>query len=450
MQDNSRRQSLQDKPILVDAPVPSTPSSDSSQVQSMENPQPLDQPLKSEEQPVVQPSQSNSGPPSPPPHRQSQVPPSQEYQRYPPADQSQYPNYQGPPSAGFHMPTPFGSQAQPNPYAYQQGTPPSSPTYPHGYQQLDPQLSGADNSPGYYPQGPPTPGPYSGQGYYQQVPPPPPPRPGLDQRYYQQQPPPTPPRRDFSQGYFQQGPYTSQPNYSQNQYGQHPKAFYDVYAIFDFLDATYAPKNTGVIEQSKVKAFMEGMGVHKNSNIGYLPPDKLEAFYAHFGIEFKKKLATPNVANTVNVASKVFQGASFFANVLGAGTGLGGGGDIIGAFGSAIGGSSKGALIIPSIDKDGLLALLSNTTKGDPNGIFTGINNLIKKHNLNLPVLERSQLPFVPDPMILEQYKSYEHLMQMKMQMKRKSTQMMANLMVQGAHNIEQASAPPGYYYTYN
>lgn len=52
--------------------------------------------------------------------------------------------------------------------------------------------------------------------------------------------------------------------------------------------------------------------------------------------------------------------------------------------------------------------------------------------------------------MILEQYKSYEHLMQMKMQMKRKSTQMMANLMVQGAHNIEQASAPPGYYYSYN
>jgi hypothetical protein len=220
-------------------------------------------------------------------------------------------------------------------------------------------------------------------------------------------------------------------------------------AIFNFLDATYAPKNTGAIEQSKIKSFMEdGLGTPRNRNIGYLPPNLVEDFYSYFGIKYTKKLAPPTIANTVNVASKVFKGANFLANALGGGTGFGGGGGSM--FGNGMGGSSQSALLIPAIDRDGLTILISNLAKRNPNGMFTKLNEVIQKYRLSLPLVERSQLPFAPDPQVVELFNSYEQVMMMKMQMKLKSTQMMANLAVQGAHNVQQASLPPGYYYTRN
>jgi hypothetical protein len=454
MQDNSHRQSLQNKPLPADAPAPSMPSQASSQEQPMSQPQQVgDQPQQNQEHSSPQPY-SNSEPPYPPPQQQPYSPPPQGYQHYPPTGKGQYPNYQGPPPAGFYSPPPFGSQAQPNQYAYayQQGPPPQpSPTYPQEYYQQSPVPSSANAAQGYYQQGSPAPVPNPGQVYYQQG------------------PPPSQPGQNSSPGYHQQGP--PPPNHAghpQNQYVQHPKAFYDVYgmptdelrryttAIFNFLDATYAPKNTGAIEQSKIKSFIEeGLGTPRNRNIGYLPPNLVEDFYNHFGIKFTKKLAPPTIANTVNVASKVFKGANFLANALGGGTGFGGGGNGFGVgggsmFGSSIGGSSQAALLIPAIDKDGFNTLISNLAKRNPNGMFTNLNQIIQKYRLNLPPVERSQLPFAPDPRIVEQFNSYEQVMLMKMQMKLKSTQMMANLAVQGAHNVQQASLPSGYYYTGN
>ncbi|CAO3686402.1 unnamed protein product [Umbelopsis ramanniana] len=420
MQDNSRRQSLRDKPLPANAPAASMVSQPSSQEQTMPQLNQVGgepQQQKEHSAPQPQPQHSSSEPSYSPPQQQPYSPSPQGYQQYPPAGQGQYPNYQGPPPAGFHSPPSFGSQAQPNQYAYQQGPPQPYPAYPQGYYQQSPPPSSANASLGYYQQGPPTP---------------------------------------------------SHPGFQQNQHAQHaqhPRAFYDAYgmptdelrrytvAIFNFLDATYAPKNTGAIEQSKIKSFMEdGLGTPRNRNIGYLPPNLVEDFYNYFGIKYTKKLAPPTIANTVNVASKVFKGANFLANALGGGTGFGGGGGSMfgNGMGGGMGGSSQSALLIPAIDRDGLTTLISNLAKRNPNGMFTKLNEVIQKYRLSLPLVERSQLPFAPDPQVVELFNSYEQGMLMKMQMKLKTTQMMANLAVQGAHNVQQASLPPGYYYTRN
>jgi hypothetical protein len=63
--------------------------------------------------------------------------------------------------------------------------------------------------------------------------------------------------------------------------------------------------------------------------------------------------------------------------------------------------------------------------------------------------LQRYQLPVAPDPMVIEQYRQFEQILMIKMKMKMQQTQMMANLAVQGAHNVQQASLPAGSYYTY-
>ncbi|KAG2188550.1 hypothetical protein INT44_001304 [Umbelopsis vinacea] len=445
MEDNSHRHSLHNKPLPADAPALSMPSPASPQEQPIpQPPQVGDQPQQSQEHSAPQQQHSYGELPYPPPPQQPYSLPRQGDQHYPPARQGQYPSYQGPPPVGFYPSSPIESQAQPNQYAYQQGPPPqASPTYPQGYQQQSPPPSSPNAPQGYYQQGPPV--PYPGHGYYQQGPPPP--HTGQNSPY----------------GYYQQGP--PPPHHSghpQNQYAQHPRAFYDAYgmptdelrryttAMFNFLDATYAPKNTGAIEQSKIKSFMEeGLGTPRNRNIGYLPPNQVEDFYNHFGIKFTKKLAPPNIANAVNVASKVFKGANFLANALGGGTGFGGGGGSM--FGGGMGGgSSQAALLIPAIDKDGFNTLVSNLAKRNPNGMFAKLNEVIRKYRLSLPLVERSQLPFAPDPQTVQQFNSYEQVMLMKMQMNLKSTQMMANLAVQGAHNVQQASLPAGYYYTRN
>lgn len=224
-------------------------------------------------------------------------------------------------------------------------------------------------------------------------------------------------------------------------------------AIFNYLDANYAPKNTRAIEQSKIKAFMEHLGVDKNRNIGALPSNVLEDFYNHFGISFTKTMAPPSVDGAIKVASTVFKGASFLANVMGAGTGGGGGllggGGLGGGFGMGGGSSSQTNLMIPTIDGRGFTTLFSNAIKRNPNGMFQKTNEVIQRFRIQLPPLQRSQLPYGPDPVVVEQYKTYEQMMMMKMNMRMQQTQMVAQVAINGAHNVQQASLPAGYYYKY-
>jgi hypothetical protein len=213
-------------------------------------------------------------------------------------------------------------------------------------------------------------------------------------------------------------------------------------AMFNFLDANYAPQNSRAIEQTKLKAFMESLGVDKSRNIAAGPANILEDFYRHFGIPFQKTMAPPSIGTAVNVATKVFKGANFLASVLGGGGGLGGGG--LG------GGSSQASLMIPVIDSGGFSTLFANAVKRNPNGMFVKFNEAIQKFRLRVPLLQRYQLPVAPDPMVMEQYRQFEQILITKMKMKMQQTQIMANLAVQGAHNVQQASLPAGSYYTYN
>ncbi|KAH8554636.1 hypothetical protein BGW37DRAFT_480507 [Umbelopsis sp. PMI_123] len=387
MQGDSQPQAPHDKPLPSGPP----PSSNSSQAPPQHQPPP-------------QPQQQGY---STPPH-QSYPPQPQGYQQYPHGGQGQHPNYQGVPSAGFHSAPSPQTQGYPNQYAHQQGPPPLTPNPP--------------------------------QGYYQQNPP--------------------PPGANSPHGYYQQGLPPNHPGYPHYQPAPPANALYDIYGMptaehqrysatfFNFLDSNYAPQNSRAIEQTKIKAFMESLGVDKNRNIGALPANMLEDFYTHFGIPFTKKMGPPTVANAVNVASTVFKGASILSNVLGAGTGLGGGG-LMGGFGGGMGRGSQTNIMIPVIDNNGFTTLFSNAVKRNPNGMFIKLNEVIQKFRLPVPVLQRNQLPMNPDPLVIEQYKSYEQIMMMKMQMKMKSTQMMANVVVQGAHNVQEASLPAGYTYRY-
>ncbi|CAM0142564.1 hypothetical protein VKS41_001910 [Umbelopsis sp. WA50703] len=408
-------------------------------------------------------------PPGQPNQEATEVPQSQAPQTaYPPTPQgssssqqgytpSPYQQYPGP-----QMPSPQSGPPQAYPPHYPQGYPPQSLSSPQYDQQQWPYgaYSGQPANASY----PPSPHGYQHPpGQYQHYPP---------QNAFPQgasyppspvSPYPQSPASSYSQGYANGVPPAPNPNYQHRQSLSGPRPLYDEYgmateilqqysmAIFNYLDANYSPKNTRAIEQTKIKAFMEHLGVDKSRNIGALPSNILEDFYRHFGISFTKSMAPPSIDSAIKVASTVFKGASFLANVMGGGAAGGGllGGSGLGG-GSLGGSSSQTNIMVPTIDSKGFATLFSNGIKRNPNGMFTRTNEVIQKFRIHLPPLQRSQLPYGPDPVVVEQYKTYEQLMMMKMKMRMQQTQMVAQVAINGAHNVQQASLPAGYYYKYS
>ncbi|KAG2184688.1 hypothetical protein INT43_000601 [Umbelopsis isabellina] len=406
----------------------------------------------------------------------TEVPQSRPHQPgYPRTAQGYSPSQNHPGTAPQHYP----GQQMPSPQSgpppmfspeHSQGYPPqplSSPQYNQQHSPNGPYPSPPANAP--YPPSPhgyqPPPGQYqhySPQNTYPQGTPYP-----QNNSYPQGSPYPQSPASPYPQGYPAGTPPAVNPNYQHRQSLSGPRPLFDEYglptelmqkysmAIFNYLDANYAPKNTRAIEQSKIKAFMEHLGIDKNRNIGALPSNVLEDFYNHFGIAFTKTMAPPSIDGAIKVASTVFKGASFLANVIGAGTGGGGGGllgggGLGGGFGMGGGSSSQANLMIPTIDSNGFTTLFSNAIKRNPNGMFQKTNEVIQRFGIHLPPLQRPQLPYGPDPVVVEQYKTYEQMMMMKMKMKMQQTQMVAQVAINGAHNVQQASLPAGYYYKYS
>jgi hypothetical protein len=98
---------------------------------------------------------------------------------------------------------------------------------------------------------------------------------------------------------------------------------------------------------------------------------------------------------------------------------------------------------------NGWHTFLEHKVKQDPNDAFNHLTLVINQLRIGIPApLQRSDLPMIADPNAVMREQQFRQQGMMLMQQyaanRHAATNAMASLMINGAHNIENAAAPVG------